>query len=129
MNNGYLVGVLGLTNCLLYSNMLCSYSLNSVLDWSHGGAFTRSSVNILVLILFLSWFSYIEVTSVSVQLSRNNNWVGGIKRVLDLYPMCGLTGNGCQNLWDFIDQYTIHAALHGTKRVIIMAFYLSCLID
>ena len=57
----------------------------------------------LVLKLFLSRFSHFKLTSDFVQFRRNDNWVGGIKRVFYLYGMCGLTGNSYQKLGDFID--------------------------
>ena len=43
--------------------------------------------------------------------------------------MHGLTGNECQKLWDYIDQSTIHAALHEAMKAIIKALHLNCLAD
>ena len=85
--------------------------------------------DILVLILFSSRFSYFKVTSDSVQYQRNNYWVGGIKWVFYLYGTCGLTGNKCQKLRDFISQHIIHATLHWAEKMVIEALHFNCLVD
>ena len=48
--------------------------------------------------------------------------MGGIERILYLNGMCGLTGNGCQKLGNFIYQNAIHAILHWAEMVMINAF-------
>ena len=55
--------------------------------------------------------------------------MGGIERIYNLYSIYGLIGNGCQKLWNFMDQNTINASLHGEKMVVINALPLNCLVD
>ena len=66
-------------------------------------------------------FSHFEVSCDSVQFQRNNYWVGGIKLVLYLYGMHGLSGNGCHKLWNVIDLHFIHVTLHWVEKVSIKA--------
>ena len=42
--------------------------------------------------------------------------------------VCGLTWNGCQKLWDFIDQHTIHITTHRAEKVVIKALHFNRLI-
>ena len=86
-------------------------------------------VDVLVLLLLLSRFSHFKVTSDYAQFQRNYNWVGFIKWVLYLYSMHGLTGNGRQKLWDFINQHTIHSILHQAEKVVMNALYFICMVD
>ena len=53
----------------------------------------------------------------------------GIKRVNDLHSLHGLTGNRCQELGNFINHNTIHAALDGAKKVMIETLYHNHLLD
>ena len=43
--------------------------------------------------------------------------------------MCGLTGNGCQKLRDFIDHNTIQATLNWAEKLMIDTLHLNCLVD
>ena len=55
--------------------------------------------------------------------------MGGFIRVLNLYGMHGLTGNEYQDLWDFINENIIHAALNEENKVMIKALHVHCLVD
>ena len=48
--------------------------------------------------------------------------MGYIKGVFNLNGMHGLTGNGCQKLGDSINYDAIHAALHGSKEMMVKTF-------
>ena len=84
--------------------------------------------DILILILFLIWFSHNKVACYFGYLQRNNYWVGGIKRVHNFYGMQNLTGNGGQKLWHFTYHNIIHAAFCWAKKVMVKAFYLNYLV-
>ena len=40
-----------------------------------------------------------------------------------MYGMCGLSGNWCQKLGDFINHNIIHATLHQVEEVLIEALH------
>ena len=66
----------------------------------------------------ISWSSQvspIKLTAKSGKLWRINNRVHNIKRVTNMYCICGLTGNWCQKLWDFINHNAIGTALDETN--------------
>ena len=49
--------------------------------------------------------------------------MGGIEGAHNLDSIHVLTGKGCQDLGDFIDHKTIHAALYGIQKVMIKPLY------
>ena len=68
--------------------------------------------DILVLILFLIWFSHSEVTIIG--------WVSS-KQIL--------TGNMCHILWDYYKQKHHSCNIHMARKVMINAFQLNHLAD